>query len=34
MDGTFRVLTESLSCGTTESICTPKIKLYLGVNDT
>ncbi|XP_034444063.1 mucin-5B-like [Hippoglossus hippoglossus] len=28
--GTFRVLTESIPCGTSESICSTKIKLYLG----
>uniref|UniRef100_A0A4W6DD37 VWFD domain-containing protein n=1 Tax=Lates calcarifer TaxID=8187 RepID=A0A4W6DD37_LATCA len=28
--GTFRVLTESIPCGTTESICSTAIKLYLG----
>ncbi|XP_035859059.1 mucin-5B-like [Sander lucioperca] len=30
MNGTFRVLTESIPCGTTESICSTAIKLYLG----
>ncbi|XP_060891509.1 mucin-5AC-like [Labrus mixtus] len=30
MDGTFRVVTESIPCGTTESICSTAIKLYLG----
>ncbi|XP_027128791.1 mucin-5AC [Larimichthys crocea] len=29
-NGTFRVLTESIPCGTTESICSTAIKLYLG----
>ncbi|KAK2917757.1 hypothetical protein Q8A73_004503 [Channa argus] len=33
MDGTFRVLTESIPCGTTESICSTAIKLYLGNNE-
>ncbi|KAM6925967.1 mucin-5B-like [Lycodopsis pacificus] len=31
--GTFRVLTESIPCGTTESICSTAIKLYLGNNE-
>uniref|UniRef100_A0A3B4VBR6 Mucin-5B-like n=1 Tax=Seriola dumerili TaxID=41447 RepID=A0A3B4VBR6_SERDU len=30
MNGTFRVVTESIPCGTTESICSTVIKLYLG----
>uniref|UniRef100_G3NQD7 VWFD domain-containing protein n=1 Tax=Gasterosteus aculeatus aculeatus TaxID=481459 RepID=G3NQD7_GASAC len=30
MKGTFRILTESIPCGTTESICSTAIKLYLG----
>ncbi|KAM7003499.1 mucin-2-like [Tautogolabrus adspersus] len=30
IDGTFRVVTESIPCGTTESICSTAIKLYLG----
>ncbi|XP_053282884.1 mucin-2 isoform X2 [Pleuronectes platessa] len=29
-NGTFRVLTESIPCGTSESICSTKIRLYLG----
>ncbi|XP_054475429.1 mucin-5B-like [Anoplopoma fimbria] len=33
MKGTFRVLTESIPCGTTESICSTAIKLYLGNNE-
>ncbi|XP_068580291.1 mucin-2-like [Cebidichthys violaceus] len=33
MNGTFRVLTESIPCGTTESICSTAIKLYLGNNE-
>ncbi|XP_044050298.1 LOW QUALITY PROTEIN: mucin-5B-like [Siniperca chuatsi] len=33
MTGTFRVLTESIPCGTTESICSTAIKLYLGNNE-
>uniref|UniRef100_A0A3Q1I7Z7 VWFD domain-containing protein n=1 Tax=Anabas testudineus TaxID=64144 RepID=A0A3Q1I7Z7_ANATE len=32
-NGTFRVLTESIPCGTTESICSTAIKLYLGNNE-
>ncbi|XP_042267675.1 mucin-2-like [Thunnus maccoyii] len=31
--GTFRVLTERIPCGTTESICSTAIKLYLGNNE-
>lgn len=34
MKGTFRILTESIPCGTTESICSTAIKLYLGVHNT
>ncbi|XP_073327911.1 mucin-2-like [Pagrus major] len=30
MNGSFRVLTESIPCGSTESICSTIIKLYLG----
>lgn len=30
-NGTFRVVTESIQCGATESICSTSIKLYLGV---
>ncbi|XP_040893938.1 mucin-2-like isoform X2 [Toxotes jaculatrix] len=30
INGTFRVLTESIPCGSTESICSTAIKLYLG----
>ncbi|XP_032379931.1 mucin-5AC [Etheostoma spectabile] len=30
MNGTFRVLTESIPCGTTGSVCSTAIKLYLG----
>ncbi|KAM3608784.1 uncharacterized protein V6R79_004601 [Siganus canaliculatus] len=30
MNGSFRVLTETIPCGTTESICSTAIKLYLG----
>ncbi|KAF7658625.1 hypothetical protein LDENG_00009990 [Lucifuga dentata] len=30
IDGTFRVLTENIPCGTTESICSTAIRLYLG----
>ncbi|KAG7245444.1 hypothetical protein INR49_010895, partial [Caranx melampygus] len=30
MNGTFRVLTESIPCGTTESICSTVVKIYLG----
>ncbi|KAL7402045.1 hypothetical protein ABVT39_008606 [Epinephelus coioides] len=33
MNGTFRVLTESIPCGTSESICSTAIKLYLGNNE-
>uniref|UniRef100_A0A8C3ABW8 VWFD domain-containing protein n=1 Tax=Cyclopterus lumpus TaxID=8103 RepID=A0A8C3ABW8_CYCLU len=33
MNGTFRVLTESIPCGSTESICSTAIKLYLGNNE-
>lgn len=33
-DGTFRVLTENIPCGTSESICSTAIKLYLGVHNT
>ncbi|KAM7396829.1 hypothetical protein PAMP_019839 [Pampus punctatissimus] len=33
VNGTFRVLTEHVSCGTTESICSTAIKLYLGNNE-
>ncbi|XP_028285773.1 mucin-5AC-like [Parambassis ranga] len=33
MNGTFKVLTESIPCGTTESICSTAIKLYLGNNE-
>ncbi|XP_068458542.1 mucin-5B-like [Clinocottus analis] len=33
VSGTFRVLTESIPCGTTESICSTDIKLYLGNNE-
>ncbi|XP_069018184.1 mucin-2-like [Embiotoca jacksoni] len=33
MEGTFRVLTESIPCGTTENICSTAIKLYLGNNE-
>ncbi|XP_056273204.1 mucin-2 [Pseudoliparis swirei] len=32
-NGTFRVLAESIPCGTTESICSTAIKLYLGNNE-
>ncbi|KAM9854685.1 uncharacterized protein ACBR49_003213 [Aulostomus maculatus] len=32
-DGTFRVLAESIPCGTSESICSTSIKLYLGNNE-
>ncbi|XP_034541029.1 mucin-5B-like [Notolabrus celidotus] len=30
INGTFRVITESIPCGSTESICSTAIKLYLG----
>lgn len=33
MNGTFKVLTESIPCGPTESICSTAIKLYLGVHN-
>ncbi|XP_037624071.1 mucin-5AC-like [Sebastes umbrosus] len=33
MNGTFRVLTESIPCGTSESICSTAIKLFLGNNE-
>ncbi|XP_071344370.1 mucin-2-like [Trachinotus anak] len=33
MNGTFRVLTESIPCATAESICYTAIKLYLGNNE-
>ncbi|KAM6936956.1 mucin-2-like [Xenentodon cancila] len=33
MNGTFRVLTESITCGATETICSTAIKLYLGNNE-
>ncbi|XP_070686598.1 mucin-5AC [Pempheris klunzingeri] len=32
-NGTFKVLMESIPCGTTESICSTAIKLYLGNNE-
>nr|XP_046250588.1 mucin-5AC-like [Scatophagus argus] len=33
MNGTFRVLTQSIPCGGTESICSTNIRLYLGNNE-
>ncbi|XP_061577699.1 mucin-5AC-like [Cololabis saira] len=33
VNGTFRVLTESITCGATETICSTAIKLYLGNNE-
>uniref|UniRef100_A0A672Y980 VWFD domain-containing protein n=1 Tax=Sphaeramia orbicularis TaxID=375764 RepID=A0A672Y980_9TELE len=33
LNGTFRVVTESIPCGTTESICSTAIKLHLGNNE-
>nr|XP_061825632.1 mucin-2 [Nerophis lumbriciformis] len=32
-DGTFRVLTESIPCGTSDNICSTAIKLFLGKNE-
>lgn len=31
LSGSFRVQTEKITCGTTESACSTAIKLYLGV---
>ncbi|KAM3849863.1 uncharacterized protein ACN63O_020389 [Diretmus argenteus] len=33
MDGTFRVLTEDIPCGATDSTCSTAIKLFLGNNE-
>uniref|UniRef100_A0A3Q3IUW9 VWFD domain-containing protein n=1 Tax=Monopterus albus TaxID=43700 RepID=A0A3Q3IUW9_MONAL len=33
VNGTFRILTENIPCGTSESICSTAVKLYLGNNE-